>query len=211
MTETQAIDWYFDFVSPFAYIALHRLDELATSRPICPRPILLAAVLDHHGQLGPAEIPPKRRWTYRMAHWQAQQAGLGLRFPAAHPFNPLAYLRLAIADGCRWEGIRAIFQRLWETGDDPASDDVFARLASRLSLDADAINDAEVKQALRGNTDAAIAAGVFGVPTLVIDGELFWGADAMTFASAYLADPGLIAQAEVERLDALPSGVRRPR
>src|SRR5687768_8342398 len=95
---TTSIDWYFDFVSPYSYICFNRLDEL----PIEPsyKPVLFAGLLNHWGQKGPAEIPAKRRWTYRWCTWWAHELGVPLRFPAAHPFNPLQHLRLAIACGC---------------------------------------------------------------------------------------------------------------
>jgi len=206
-----AVDWYFDFISPFAYIALKRLATIDTYATIRPRPILFAGLLDHHKQLGPAEIDAKRRWTYRMAHWQAREAGLLLRFPAGHPFNPRPYLRMALACDCRRDVINIIFEQLWTTGEDAADPDVARALAERLGLTPDAIRQSAVKQALRTHTDQAIAAGVFGVPTLVINDELFWGADAIDFAAAYLADPSVIDNPDVRRLDALPIGVSRKR
>ncbi|MES1925372.1 2-hydroxychromene-2-carboxylate isomerase [Salinisphaera sp. T31B1] len=211
MKQAAPIDWYFDFVSPFAYIARHRLAELDTHRPIQPRPVLLAAILGHHGQLGPAEIEPKRQWTYRMAHWQACDAGLPLRFPSAHPFNPLGWLRLAIAGGCRWQIIDTIFERLWTTGADPADERGLADTAREYAIDQSALTAEQVKQTLREQTESAIRAGVFGVPTLAIDGELFWGADAIPFAAAYLDDPAILDDPELRRLDTLPTGVVRAR
>src|SRR5262245_37155293 len=91
------IDWYFDFVSPFSYICLHRLGEIGM--PVALKPILFVGLLQHWGQKGPAEIPVKRKWTYRWCVWWARELGIPFRFPAAHPFNPLPYLRLAIAAG----------------------------------------------------------------------------------------------------------------
>ena len=82
-----SIDWYFDFVSPYSYIALHRLRELP--QPVTYKPVLFAGLLNHWGQKGPAEIPAKRRWTYRWCTWWAASLGIPFRFPAAHPFNPL--------------------------------------------------------------------------------------------------------------------------
>ena len=107
------LDWYFDFISPFAYLQLPRIRELAQRYPITPRPIVLAAVLRHHGQLGPAEIPGKREFTYRMVQWTAETSGVALRFPPAHPLNPLAALRLATACGSSWDAITAIFRHIW--------------------------------------------------------------------------------------------------
>ena len=75
------VDWYFDFISPYAYLQSLRLPSIATRATIRPVPILFAAVLDHAGQKGPAEIPMKRAFTYRFVSWQAEQAGVPLRFP----------------------------------------------------------------------------------------------------------------------------------
>src|SRR5258706_624391 len=118
--------WYFDFVSPFAYIGLHRIKELDLS--IEYRPVLFAGILNHWGQKGPAELPTKRRYTYRWSHWWANSLGLPLRFPAAHPFNPLHHLRLAIACGATPESIRKIFDAIWTSGDDAADPARFAIL-----------------------------------------------------------------------------------
>src|SRR3990167_4775339 len=95
------ITFYFDFVSPYAYLAFERLPEALMGHSYSMRyqPVLFAGLLKHHGQLGPAEIAPKRDWTYRQVLWQAHQHGVDLQLPAAHPFNPLALLRLAVALG----------------------------------------------------------------------------------------------------------------
>lgn len=90
---TASIDWYFDFVSPYSYLGLHRLKDVKPK--INYKPVLFAGLLKHWGQKGPAEIPAKRKWTYRSCDWQARKLGLPFRFPAAHPFNPLPHLRLA--------------------------------------------------------------------------------------------------------------------
>src|SRR5204862_8070568 len=94
-----SVDWYFDFVSPYSYICLHRLPALGT--PVTHKPVLFAGLLEHWGQKGPAEIAPKRRWTYRWCAWWAQERDIAFRFPAAHPFNPLQHLSLALACGSR--------------------------------------------------------------------------------------------------------------
>jgi hypothetical protein len=92
-------DWYFDFISPYAYLGLMRLRELPQDLEIRYRPVLFAGLLNHWEQKGPAEIAPKRSWTYRSCTWWASAHGIPFRFPAAHPFNSLPYLRLAIAAG----------------------------------------------------------------------------------------------------------------
>ena len=201
--------WYFDFISPFAYISLHRLKELPADVAIEYRPVLFAGILNHWGQKGPAELPTKRRYTYRWSQWWAGSLGIPLRYPAAHPFNPLHHLRLAIACGLKPEAVRKIFDSIWTTGEDASDQGRFAALCSELGVTADALAAPEVKDALKKNTEAAIHAGVFGVPTIEVDGELFWGADSMEFLRAFLADPATLRSAEMQRLDGLPVAAAR--
>jgi len=201
----RAVTWYFDFVSPFAYICLHRLKELPAGLKIEYKPVLFAGLLNHWGQKGPAELATKRRYTYRWSHWWARSLGLPFRYPAAHPFNPLHHLRLAIACGPTPEAIRVIFDEIWTTGEDASSPERFAALSKKLGAEA----DQEAKDKLRENTDGAIARGVFGVPTFEVDGELFWGADSIEFLKDFLEDPATIRSDEVRRLDNLPAAASR--
>jgi 2-hydroxychromene-2-carboxylate isomerase len=204
----QTVDWYFDFVSPFSYICLHRLKELP-GVSIAYRPVLFAALLNHFGQKGPAEIPAKRRWTYRWCTWWARELGLPFRFPASHPFNPLQHLRLCIAAGSGYEPILKIFDDIWTTGADAMDPERFASLSKQLKIDAERLSTAEVKDTLRKNTDEAAARGVFGVPSFVAGGEVFWGADSVDFLKAYLKDPSVLGNEEMRRIGNLPVGAAR--
>jgi DSBA-like thioredoxin domain len=89
--------WYFDVISPFAYLALGEIEDLTKSVAIAYRPILFAGLLQHWKHLGPAEIPPKRIHTYRLCVFEAQRRGIPFRFPPTHPFNPLKPQRLLTA------------------------------------------------------------------------------------------------------------------
>jgi 2-hydroxychromene-2-carboxylate isomerase len=202
-----SVDWYFDFVSPFSYICLHRLPELGA--PVNFKPVLFAGLLNHWGQKGPAEIPAKRRWTYRWCTWWATELGIPFRFPAAHPFNPLQHLRLAIACESRPDAVKRIFDALWMSGANANDPRHFQRLANELGVDEARLSASVVKDALRQNTEAAAARGVFGVPSFVVDGEVFWGADAIDFVKAFLRDPAVIRNDEMRRVDALPIGAAR--
>ena len=204
-------DWYFDFVSPFSYLQCEQLPALERSLRIRYRPVLFAAVLQAHGHKGPAEIAAKRRFTYRFVIWQAAKLGLPLKFPAVHPFNPLPLLRLAIAADCEPAAVRRIFRFVWRDGrlgDLPIE---WAELTSELDMPdaARAIASPEVKDALRKSTDDAIARGVFGVPTLAIGDELFWGADATAMAADYLAQGCKFTDPEMARAANLPAGAQR--
>lgn len=205
--------WYFDFISPFAYLQLPRVLALRERIDIVPVPIVFGAVLAHHGQLGPAEIPGKRAFTYRFVQWQAQRAGIALRFPPAHPFNPLAALRLCVAAGTRWDAVVRLFDHLWRDGTSGVDAGELDRVARVLGVAdvAEAIAAPAAKATLRTNTEAAIAAGVFGVPTLAAEQELFWGLDATPMFEHWLDDRGLFEQAAYRRLAGLPVGVSRSR
>ena len=206
-----SITWYFDFISPFAWLQWPKVKSLAASRPVTLRPIVFAGVLERHGQKGPAEIPGKREFTYRHALWRARQNGQSLRFPPAHPFNPLAALRLCIAAGSTVAATDAIFDWIWAQGNAGDSIAALAPVAAGLGINdpAAAIADPAVKAQLRANFDEAMAEGVFGVPTLSLDGRLFWGDDAHAFALACMDDPSLWDGPEMHRLGALPVGVSR--
>lgn len=202
--------WYFDVISPFAYIGLRQLDALPADLRLELRPILFAGLLKHWGQLGPAEVAPKRVHTYRWCDWRARSLGIPFRFPAAHPFNPLPYLRLAHAAGATRPAIERIFAALWTTGADPADPALVAGLCAELGIDPVVLAEPACKDALQAATAEAIGEGVFGVPSFVFDGEVFWGADSQDFLCAFLADPALLRNAETRRLDALPvAAVRR--
>ena len=173
------IDFHFDVISPFACIAFEHLPQAleGLSVSVVYRPVLFAGLLGHWGQKGPAEIEPKREWTFRHVAWQAHRLGLALDTPAQHPFNPLALLRLALA--CADERgtpnryvCEQVFCHVWQGGADVNDPARLAELTQRLAPRRDPQSD-EVKRALKDATAAAIDKGVFGVPTFEVDGRLF--------------------------------------
>jgi len=204
-------DWYFDFVSPFAYLQSEQLATLAPKLAIRYRPVLFASLLTAHGQKGPAEIPAKRTFTYRHVLWLAKRQGVAMKLPPEHPFNPLPLLRLALACDCAPDAIHRIFRFVWRDGRLPDLPIEWAELTHDLGLaDAHArIADPEIKDALRRITDEAIARGVFGVPTLAIGNELFWGADATQMAADYAAAGCRWTDPEYARAQILPVGAAR--
>ena len=211
MTAMNSLDWYFDFVSGFAYLQFESLDRIPKQVQIRYHPVLLAGLLGHHGQKGPAEIPEKRRFTYRYWVWRAARMKVPFRMPPAHPFNPLPALRLAIVLGCDAAAIRAIFRFIWRDGqslDDPAA---WRRLTEALGVaDAEArINDPRVKAELRRATNEAAARGVFGVPASVVGEEMFWGLDATDMVVDYLRDAEPFGLGEMARVGTLPVGASR--
>ena len=189
------ITFYLDFISPFAYLAFEQLPVAlkGISYSVTHKPVLFGAILKHHGQLGPAEIAPKRDWTYRHVLWLAHSLGVPLQMPASHPFNPLGLLRLAVA--CSTEGTpnryvcETLLRHVWCGGAEASDVARLQRVTEHLSPKRAASSD-EVKAQLKANTDEAIARGVFGVPTFEVDGKLFWGVDALPMLRACLqGDP----------------------
>lgn len=210
------ITFHFDVISPYAYLAFEHLPVAlqGLSYRVDYRPVLFAGLLKHHGQLGPAEIRPKRDWTYRQVLWLAHAHGIPMELPAAHPFHPLALLRLALACGGagvvnRYVG-ETVLRHVWRGGLDAAD---AARLES-LQLALQPPRDpggAEVKAELKANTEAAIARGLFGVPTCEVDGRLFWGFDGLAMLRAYLEGDAWFASGAWEQAASLPAGIVRPR
>ena len=208
------ITFYFDFISPYAYLAFEALPQAlqGISHQVHYQPILFAGLLNHHGQLGPAEIAGKRDWTYQQVQWEAHQHNIPLQLPSAHPFNPLALLRLALA--CPEAGLpnrwvcESIFRHVWKEGGDPVSPDRLRALTEQLAPQQDP-SSPQVKQRLIDATQNAITAGLFGVPTMAVDGKLFWGFDALPMLRAFLQGDAWFESGAWQAAQALPSGISR--
>jgi 2-hydroxychromene-2-carboxylate isomerase len=208
------ITFYFDVISPYAYLAFEQLPKAlkGLNYRLTYQPVLFAGLLKHHGQLGPAEIEPKRSWTYRQVQWLAHELGIEMQLPAAHPFNPLALLRLAVAS--QSEGllnryvVETLFHHVWRGGHD-------AEDLQRLSVLGDLLkpaldpNAAVVKDLLKAHTQSAIDKGVFGVPTFEVDGRLFFGLDALPMLAAYLAGNEWFQRPDWDASASLPKGSTR--
>ena len=207
--------FYFDPVSPFAYLAFERLPQAleGLSFSVDYQPVLFAGLLAHWGQKGPAEIEPKRAWTFRHVSWMADRLGIELHTPAQHPFNPLALLRLALA--CAPDGMtpsrnvcEQIFRHVWVGGEDATDPQRLAALTQRLAPRLDPHSD-EVKLALKQSTAQAVAAGVFGVPSIEVDGRLFWGVDSLEMLGAYLGGDAWFDGSAWDAAGIAPPGVQR--
>ncbi|MER0239147.1 DsbA family protein [Fulvimarina sp. MAC8] len=213
------LDFHFDLVSPYAHLVLARLVELPDDVHIRPIATLLGGLLAHHGQVGPAEIPAKRLHTYRHAVFLGDALGRPARFPPRHPFKSLAAMRLLAGanggDGVSIEIVRTAFDFVFSEGRAIDTNEGLLELADKLGLDhALALADAS-KAALRSNTDAAITAGVFGVPSFVPvssegeTGPVFFGVDAFDMLLGYLAEPTLFDRQEFAALNCVSVGIRR--
>ena len=186
------VTFYLDFISPYAYLAFEQLPQAlqGISYSVTYKPVLFAAMLKHYGQLGPAEIAPKRDWTYRQVMWLADKLGVPMRMPASHPFNPLQLLRLSLACGPRAGDTNRyvcdqIFKHVWTSGADMNDVARFEVLLAQLKPCHD-LQSSEVKNSLKANTEAAIGKGVFGVPAFEVDDKIFWGLDSLPMLSDYL-------------------------
>lgn len=205
----QTVHWYFDYISPFAYLQSSRLEDFTEHALVRCKPVLFAGLLKHHGQKGPAEIPAKRGWTYEHVLWLAQRSNLPLRLPRAHPFNPLPLLRLSVLLGSPIDVVRRLFAWVWAEGWLPTDAQAWGALLAEYGVSPADLDAPEVKEALRANTAEAIAAGVFGVPTAIVDGHLIWGYDATDMVHARIAGDPFFDSPEVAAAHALPVGVQR--
>jgi 2-hydroxychromene-2-carboxylate isomerase len=189
------VDFYFDYISPYAYLAAVEIPALCKRHGAELRlhPVLFAGLLGHWGQRGPAEIPPKAMHTIRDVLRSALLSGTPCTMPKHHPFNPLVALRASlpqVAGDDQLRVMQSIFDMGWRRGGDLGSDDEIRAALDAAGLDGAALLAAgaspECKQALRHETDEAIARGVFGVPTMIVADELFWGYDQLRFLELYL-------------------------
>ncbi len=187
------IRFLFDFVSPYSYLAATQIRGLAAQHghDVEPVPVLFAGLLNATGGRGPAEIPAKRDYMFRDIVRLARALGVPLAPPASHPFNPLAALRVAgCVDGDRWRLVDALFAAAWARGLAIDRPEVIAQVADEAGADGAgllaAASTPAAKDRLRTATDAAIGAGAFGVPTMLVDGELFWGVDSLPLLARFL-------------------------
>jgi len=211
----------FDYLSPYAYVAWHRVQPIAARhrREVEPVPVLLAGLLGAHGTRGPAEVPARRAYLVKDTVRAARAAGVPFAPPPSHPFPPLLALRVtgAVEDlAARRRLVDALFAAVWGGGPGVETPALVASIADAAGLDGAALVAAAssdpAKARLRAATDAAIAAGVFGVPTILVDGELFWGNDSLDHLDRFLAGADPVTTDDLAHWQTVaPSATRRPR
>lgn len=221
MTSARTLRFYLDYISPNAYLAWHQLPALADKYgyQIEAVPVLYAALLDASGTLGPGETPAKGRWMMKNVQRKAILLGLPMQPPAYFPFNPILALRMSLLPletPMRRKLINALFEAVWCRSLHVSEPEVAARVANELGLPGTELvaqaSQTEIKSRLRQQTEDAIQRGVFGVPTMEIDDELFWGYDDFPYLELYLAGRDPLDQAGPRRLvdnTTRPSSLRR--
>lgn len=214
----QRLELCFDYISPFAYFGWLTFRDLAQKRNVelVAQPVVFGAILDHWGQLGPAEIAPKRMYTFKTVARYAQKHGLNARGPKAHPFNTLASLRVSlpmVAGARQHELIDALFDAIWREGIDGGSPEELARALDARGFEGAALiartQEPAVKEALKASTASAIARGAFGVPTIFIGDELFWGNDSAEWVELYLDGRDPLETSTMKTLLDRPRGADR--
>jgi 2-hydroxychromene-2-carboxylate isomerase len=192
---TRTLRFYFDYISSNAYLAWQVVPAMADKYGLSfePMPVLFAGLLGAHGQVGPAEVPVKSYWMWKNNLRKAAILGVPLELPAFHPFNPLLSLRVSSLEmqaHDRFALVDALFNAVWREGLHVSETAIVERVADRVGLAGrrlvEEAAEPPAKARLRGQTDAAIEAGVFGVPTMTVGDELFWGYDDLPYLERFL-------------------------
>jgi len=196
MANDRAIRFCFDYVSPYSYLTWTQIHALAAhhGREVTPVPVLFAALLDSAGTKGPAEVPPKRLYTFKDCMRAAHRLRVPFAPPPSHPFNPLLALRVSSLDLAPLRKralIDALFAAAWGGGTGIEGPEHVTSVATSAGLDGPELvaqaSAADVKNRVRAQTDEAIAKGAFGLPSIFVgEGELFWGLDSFANLEQYL-------------------------
>jgi 2-hydroxychromene-2-carboxylate isomerase len=192
----KTLDFYFDVGSPTAYLAHKRLGQLAQRYPLAVtyKPMLLGGVFKATGNNSPVTIPAKGQ--YMMVHDLprfARRYGVQMNFNPFFPINTLNLMRTVVAAehrDCAPAVIDNIFDAIWILGKNMGDTDVVAAVLTQAGLDTQALlalsQTPEVKAELIANTEAAVARGVFGAPTIFMAGEMYFGQDRLDFVEEAL-------------------------
>jgi 2-hydroxychromene-2-carboxylate isomerase len=205
----KTLNWYFDFISPYAYLQSTRLDDFSQDVLVKCHPVLFAGLLAHHGQKGPAEIAGKRTFTYEHVAWLAERNGIALRFPASHPFNPLPLLRLCTLFDSPVDLVLRLFRYVWAEGHLPTDAEPWQALLAELGVSPEELEQEPLKDAVRSATQQAIDAGVFGVPTAEIGGQLIWGFESSDMVRALIDDHPFFGSPIIAAAREVGAGVQR--
>jgi len=207
MSAKVAATFYYDIISPFAYLYLKQRKRLESKLEITPVPVLLGGLLRSTDNKGPGEIAAKRPHTYQFCVWQAEKLGIPFRFPEHHPFTTVAAQRLLTQEKADWAMVERAFDYVWVEGKDPNLS--WSEFCVYLGLSADTTRpeNPEVKAQLIANTNQAKLDGAFGIPALVVNQRCFWGVDAIDWTLDYLDRPGMFEEASYAYAGNVPNGL----
>ena len=190
------LEFYFDVASPPSYIAHERLPGIVerTGASLIPRPVLVGGIFKLGGNAAPVAVPAKR--AYMMAvdlPRLARRYGIALDFDPAAPFDSLGLMRgamVAEADGRLAEYVSAMFCAMWAEARDMPDPAVVAEVLSGAGIDGEMMfargQEQAIKDKLIAATEAAVARGVFGVPTFFVGAEMFFGQDRLDLVETAL-------------------------
>jgi 2-hydroxychromene-2-carboxylate isomerase len=194
-------EFFFDYGSPYSYLADSRLPALAerTGAELTYRPMLLGGVFKATGNQSPAFQPCEAKRAYGFLELRRWVAHLGVPFAGNphFPINTLLLMRTAVA--AQHAGVfepfhRAVYPAFWAEGENLGEPEVVGRVVEKAGLDArallEAAGDPDVKAELRAATEEAVARGAFGAPTFFVDDEMFFGNDRLDFVECALAPRG---------------------
>ena len=199
--------FYYDIVSPFAYLYIKQRHRLETQLDMKPIPILLGGLLRAAENKGPGEIAAKRPHTYQFCVWQAERLGIPFRFPEHHPFMTVAPQRLLVSQQADWHMVERAFDYVWLEGKDPNLSWVDFCIYLGLPADTAKPDSPDIKAQLIANTTQAAATGAFGVPALIVNQHCFWGVDTMDWVLDYLARPGMFEESSYAYAGSIPNGL----
>ncbi len=185
-----AIEFFYDFTSPYSYLAATQIENVAARAGVsfAPKPFVLGAVFKAVGNQGPASYPAKAAYSLKdVAAW-SELYGIPFTFPDAFPINAMKAHRLVLAvadEAAAWKLSLRIYRAYWGEGQDITNVQLLADLATESGLDAPALlartEQQDIKDRLRANTDSAIERGAFGAPTFFVGDQMFLGNDRLMF------------------------------
>jgi 2-hydroxychromene-2-carboxylate isomerase len=191
----RTLEFYFDYGSPYSYLADTQVEAIAqrTGATLERKPMLLGGVFKATGNHSPAELPAKSKWSaFDMPMW-AHHYGVPFNRNPHFPVNTLALMRGAAAaqiDGLFEKYHPAMFKAMWVDGRNLNDIKEVAAVLTEAGLDArkfgQRLQDQDVKDRLKATSDEAVARGVFGAPTMFVDGMMFFGNDRLPFVERAL-------------------------
>ena len=200
------LNFYFDFISPYSFFAWRKISTLKGVE-INYLPVPLGSLLNHWGIKGPGEVTPKREFMLKSCLRKAKKENFSFTTPKTHPFNSLYALRLALSEVAGPQQA-AVIACLWEAGwvkriDMGEPEEILTALREA-GLPADELYEKsfskEARAALKSNLSQAISQGVFGVPSFVVNEEMFWGQDSMEDLQLFIDEKDPLDREKFEAL-----------